>query len=133
MGSIQEMSLQIKNTAADILSEWGVLLLVFFLSLASFGLGRLSALESVRLPVTVYKAQTATAAVPVVQRTQKAEEPIPTGGQYVASKSGSAYYFPWCGGADRITEANKVWFSSEEAAKAAGYRPAKNCKGLSSN
>lgn len=55
---------------------------------------------------------------------------IPAGGQLVASKSGTKYYFPWCSGAARIAEANKVWFASAEEAKSKGYSPASNCKGL---
>lgn len=57
-------------------------------------------------------------------------EPLPAGGQYVASKNGSAYYLPWCGGVSRIKEENKVWFATKEEAEAKGYQPAKNCKGL---
>ncbi len=53
-----------------------------------------------------------------------------TSGQYVASKNGSKYYLPSCSGADRITDANKVWFATKDAAIAAGYAPASNCKGL---
>lgn len=55
---------------------------------------------------------------------------MPAGGQYVASKNGSAYYLPYCGGARNIKEENKVWFASKEEAEAKGYRPAKNCKGI---
>src|SRR3989344_279046 len=117
--NIPDISLKIKNLAEDILSEWGILILVFLLSIASFGLGRLSALESARPPVSVSKAQVASDS-----------NAIAPGGQVVASKSGSAYYYPWCGGAGRISEQNKVWFKSEAAAKKAGYAPAKNCKGL---
>lgn len=51
-------------------------------------------------------------------------------GQYVASKSGSAYHFPWCSGARRIKEENKIYFNSKEEAVKAGYHPAANCKGL---
>lgn len=51
-------------------------------------------------------------------------------GGVVASKSGTKYHFPWCAGAKSIKEANKVWFASIAEAKAAGYEPASNCKGL---
>ncbi len=53
-----------------------------------------------------------------------------TTGQLVASKNGTKYYLPWCAGVDRISDANKVWFNSVESAKAKGYAPASNCKGL---
>ena len=53
-----------------------------------------------------------------------------TPGSYVASKTGKAYYFPWCAMAQRIKEVNKVWFATKAAAEAAGYKPAANCHGL---
>ena len=51
-------------------------------------------------------------------------------GKYVASKSGTKYHLPWCGGAKQIKEANKIWFDTKEEAEAAGYTPATNCKGI---
>lgn len=53
-----------------------------------------------------------------------------SGGAYVASKTGTKYYLPWCGTANRIKEENKVWFATKAEAEAAGYEPAKNCKGI---
>ena len=55
---------------------------------------------------------------------------IPAGGEVVASKNGTKYFLPWCGGASQIKDENKIWFSTKEAAEAAGYAPAANCKGL---
>ncbi|MBI2410005.1 hypothetical protein HYV30_03120 [Candidatus Kaiserbacteria bacterium] len=49
-------------------------------------------------------------------------------GKVVASKNGSKYYLPSCAGAERISEANKVWFASAAAAARAGYAPATNCE-----
>lgn len=54
----------------------------------------------------------------------------PLEGGVVASKTGTKYHFPWCAGAQRIQEGNKVWFASAEEARKAGYQPALNCKGL---
>ncbi|MDD2657350.1 MAG: hypothetical protein PHD04_01660 [Candidatus Pacebacteria bacterium] len=48
----------------------------------------------------------------------------------VASKNGTKYYLPDCAGADRISDANKVWFATAAAAVSAGYAPATNCEGL---
>lgn len=50
--------------------------------------------------------------------------------KYVGSKNSSKYHLPWCSGAARIVEENKVWFSSKEEAEQAGYAPAANCKGI---
>lgn len=51
-------------------------------------------------------------------------------GMYVGSKSGKTYHLPWCSGAQRIKEDNKVWFSSKTEAENKGYQPAANCKGI---
>ena len=51
-------------------------------------------------------------------------------GRYVASKSGTAYHFPWCQGALKIKEENKIWFQTKEEAESRGYKPAGNCDGL---
>ena len=50
--------------------------------------------------------------------------------KYVGSKNSDKYHLPWCSGAARIAEENKVWFASKEEAEAAGYTPAANCKGI---
>lgn len=52
------------------------------------------------------------------------------GGLVVASRNGSVYHFPWCSGGSQIKQENMIWFTSEEAAKEAGYTPSKSCKGL---
>lgn len=119
MPSIAEISPRIKSLAGHALGEWGLVVVVFLVALASFGLGRLSALESAKPPVSIEMAPTLQAA-----------RGMYLGGLYVAARSGSAYYYPWCAGASKIVPANQVWFQSEAAAKAAGYAPAKNCKGL---
>lgn len=122
MGSamnIPELRLQIKNHGEGILAEWGVVIIVLMLGLASFGLGRLSALEGARPAVSVGQAPS--------EATPKGTY---LGGTIVASRSGTAYHYPWCAGALQIAAQNRVWFGSEIAARSAGYAPAKNCKGL---
>ena len=119
METIPEWGQKIKVVADDALAEWGVVALVFVLALASFGLGRLSAEETVLPPVSV--GQTAPAHAPAA---------LFMGELIVASRTGSAYYYPWCAGAQKLTPGNQVWFPSEAAAQKAGYTPAKACKGL---
>src|SRR3989344_5373287 len=119
MLNIAELRLKIKNVADDVVGEWGLIAIVILVGLASFGLGRLSVIEEAKPTISIVQAQTATAVRAIVP-----------GGLVVASRTGSAYHFPWCPVAQSIKEANKVWFKSEQAARQAGYAPAKNCKGL---
>ncbi len=113
------------------------------LAVISFGLGRLSAFESrtppvalvMRDPAVTTAAQTSSDSVlPTdVSSNEKvvAETAVQThAGMYVASKSGSVYHLPWCSGAKRIKDENKIWFASKDEAERAGYRPAANCKGI---
>jgi len=131
-------------------------LLLIAVGLGSFVLGRLSASSSVAEGVRICTVEESTltksapaapqvsptvAPVPAVRRAPAPEPQAQTAavstaeggrveGSYVASKSGKAYHLPWCPGAQRIKEENKVWFQSKEEAEAAGYSPAGNCKGL---
>lgn len=84
-------------------------------SSASFGLGYLAGLDAGGVSGAAPEA----VAVPTAMTT----------GQFVASRSGTKYYSPGCAGADRISEANKVWFASAADAANAGYAPAANCSG----
>jgi hypothetical protein len=49
-------------------------------------------------------------------------------GHVVASKNGTRYYYPWCGGVGRIKPENLVSFPSPEAAELAGLTLASGCK-----
>ena len=122
--NIQELWLKVKLLADAALGEWGLIMIVLLVALSSFGLGRLSATEASR---------SASAAISVGQAPLEAEpKGMAIGGPIVASRTGTVYYFPWCGGATSIKPENQVWFKSEDSAQTAGYRAAKNCKGLTS-
>ncbi len=121
MQTIPELWRQCKPLLEGWLGEWGLILAVFLVGLTSFGLGRLSALIEARPPVSVRQAPA-----------EVEPKGMAVGGLYVAARSGSAYYFPWCSGAARIRPENRVWFDSETAARAASYKPAKGCDGLGS-
>ena len=101
------------------IGEWGLVALIFLTALGSFGLGRLSALIEARPPVSL--TQVSEMAAP---------QAIAMGGLFVASRTGSVYYYPWCAGAANIAPQNQRWFPDEQSAQAAGFRPAKTCKGL---
>lgn len=116
--SIRKKVLQIKLYAENN-NEIVFALMLILVGFSAFGLGRLSVLESTREPARITQAAA-----------NGQREPLTIGGKVVASRNGTKYHAPWCGGAGRISEKNKIWFKSEEAARAAGYTPAGNCKGL---
>lgn len=110
-------------------NDIALMLLIIFTALASFGLGRLSKIRENKTPITVESIISAdiparNAAAPEHNSATKKT------GSLVASKKGSKYHYPWCSGALRIKDSNKIWFSSDKEARSAGYAPAKNCKGL---
>ncbi len=113
------------------------LILAIILGGIFFILGRLSNIEGSKTPIKIEYAkeeQTSSVITSVATTTTKKETPaevvIPTDGPVIGSKSGKKYYFPWCGTVKRILPQNQVPFPSIEAARAAGYLPGGNCKGL---
>lgn len=117
--SIRKKSLQIK-AYVDTRQEVVFAIILILTAFTSFGLGRLSVIEENREPVRILQAK----------QTDVLGSPWNIGGKVVASRNGSTYHAPWCSGASRISEKNKILFKDEQAAKRAGYTPAKNCKGL---
>ena len=117
MESIQDYGSRIKRGVAFALGQWGLVTLVLLVAFACFGFGRLSALVENKPAIVMTEA-------PVLL------EPLGPFGMIVAQKNGSLYFFPWCSGAQQLSDTQKVWFQSEKAAQRAGYSPAKNCRGL---
>lgn len=123
-------------------------LVIIFVGMGAFGLGRLSKIEeerqgvSIEAPARVVEALKgqnwalngglgALNATPDQSVSQSnTTNTVSTDGQVVASKNGTKYHFPWCSGAKTISEANKIYFNSTVEARAAEYTPAGNCKGL---
>ena len=119
MKSIPDLWAGVKSSLEPFLTSWGLVFIVFLVAFGSFGLGKLAATEAAKPVVSVGQAPLETEG-----------QGMAVGGLVVASRNGSVYHFPWCGGASSIKPENKVWFASEEAAKDAGYTPSKSCKGL---
>lgn len=116
-------------------SDIYIALVVILVAFLSFGLGRLSILESKKPDIRIETIPAGEAgALGAAAITAIAGKPPASAqsaqGQFVASKNGTKYYFPWCSGANRIKDENKVWFQTVEEAKKAGYQPASTCKGL---
>jgi len=109
-----------------------IVLIITLVGLASFGLGKISAYEKNKSPISILKTKEymlstvlgGTDGLPTKTNSQSTTMEI------VASKSGTKYYYSWCSGASRIKEENKVWFNTIEDAKAVGLTPASNCTGL---
>lgn len=147
--NIHELKEKIKANKRDV-----SLVSIFVLaSLLSFGLGRLSAIFDLKMPLKIEngginplnldqnKAEATQGAIgqnyadtSSSGANSQATSPSNQAGKgeklFVASKSGTKYYYPWCSGVARIKEENKIWFASADEANKAGYSPASNCKGL---
>ncbi|MBA3733277.1 hypothetical protein H0W91_02780 [Patescibacteria group bacterium] len=114
-----------------------ILLLILVIASIFFGLGRLSVVLERKSPIKIsYPNSLGTATVEQAIESTSASDNTelstlrPQSGGVIGSKSGKKYYYPWCGTVKRIKPQNQVKFESVEAAKAAGYKPAGNCKGL---
>ncbi len=113
---------------------------IVLVSIISFGLGRISVLLSQKEPIQIIQnseLQMTNNRNEVSTSTPKRETTYSSFniqnsalGKYVASKNGSYYHFPWCSGAQKIKDENKVWFQTKEEAESRGFKPASNCPGL---
>lgn len=111
---------------ADELFLVAVILLV---GLISFGLGRLSVNSSESNELVVESTPVATSEI------INLKSEIASGGEVeaatiVGNKSSKIYHREDCPGAQRMSEANKIYFASIVEAQKAGFRPAGNCPGL---
>ncbi len=125
------------NTHIEGISRKNLLLLIIIMILVgalSFGLGKLSLYEKAAEPVQITPPITISAnnfnSGEVLGEVDQGSLISPGGGEVVGSRNGTKYHFPWCSGAQRISEENLVIFESVDAARAQGYTPAANCKGL---
>ncbi|NCN11719.1 hypothetical protein GW937_00170 [Candidatus Kaiserbacteria bacterium] len=110
-------------------------ILLVLVAVVSFGLGR----QSATTPVPILPNDTANqlelgsgvilTQVPLQTAVVPSTSPE-TVTSIVASRSGTKYHLLSCPGAVQIKEENKIYFTSIEAAKAAGYLPASNCPDL---
>lgn len=130
---VHEYIQKIKSFCEANKNDLYVAAIIFLVGMASFGLGRLSVLWPKKEPITITNDQRLTTNDKIFDTKSVAESASVINtikGKYVASKSGTAYHYPWCQGAQKIKEGNKVWFQTKEDAVKAGYRPAGNCNGL---
>lgn len=117
--------------APDLPKDIFLAVVIISVGATGFFLGRLSLLEDERRSALSIE-------IPSIAETGGAGPTLPAGemggggspGLYVGSKNGSTYHLPWCSGATRIKEGNKIWFATKEEAESKGYSPAGNCKGI---
>ncbi len=133
---------KVKQLIEENKSDLYIAAIIFLVGMASFGLGRLSVLWPKKEPIRIdqvgeidQSSRLKSGLGEVVNNFTKRSDPstspiLSSKGRYVASKSGTAYHYPWCSGALRIKEENKIWFQTKEDAVKAGYKPAGNCEGL---
>ncbi len=133
--TIHDISLKFKEFMQN--SDILLSILIVAISLSSFALGRYSVTEKATGTISSQqKAEVVNSmnggSVPGVEKEVPTETSVSPqqGSEYVASKNGTKYHLPWCSGAKRIKEENKVFFQTKEEAEKAGYAPASNCKGI---
>ncbi len=133
----------IKETLEKIKPAYPILLLAV-VSAIFFGLGRLSAIKRGQEGIKIEYASadqtgsvigagvsSSTSSIGNAKPSSQIQSPaVVSSGEVIGSKSGKKYYFPWCGTVKRIKPENQVHFASIEEAKAAGFTPGGNCKGL---
>ncbi|MDO8557658.1 MAG: hypothetical protein Q7S09_00505 [bacterium] len=117
----------------------------FLLVLMAFLAGRLSSVSEttdpviIEVPDTVLQKQAELQKINLVDlalpeadsKIDNSKRGIPEAerrGEYVASKNGAYYYTANMSGALRIKVENRIWFNTQEEAKARGLKPAKGLK-----
>lgn len=115
-------------------NQGDIILVIGFIlvALVAFGTGRLTAPAAVRNPVIIEESSSSPAVDTDVSASVSpqpaGEEVLPSvsqsaveSGIFVASRGGTKYHWPWCSFAERIKEANKIWFKTEAQAQTSGY------------
>ena len=124
--------------------KYFISIIIILVAIIAFSLGRISGIQERRPPVRVIsesiigEVKGVSTDNPINtpylekenEKNNSVSVPSDSSGQVVASKNGTRYHYPWCGGAKQISSKNLITFNSIEDARAAGYTPAANCKGL---
>jgi hypothetical protein len=107
-----------------ILKYWYSFAVSALVSAGMFGFGIFAAriLRTDQPPITVERL------APQQYSTPKSPNAQVLGAPVVASVNSDKYHYEWCSGAARISEKNKITFSSAQEAEAAGFTLAGNCK-----
>ena len=126
MNILSKILNQVKLHQKDIFLGFCIVLI----SVISFNLGRINALNKTPIKITgqanVYQTAAGTSATNNVKPT-----PVqPKDPRVVASKASTTkkYHYSWCSSWKRIKIENQLWFENDIAAQRAGYALAGNCQ-----
>lgn len=110
------------------------LCIVVLVGLASFGLGRLSAVDNADKSNYKLGNDNTSLVKEEIGNSNLAENGIALDPSlskkrmYVASKNGKLYYSVGCSGAKRISAKNEIWFATSSEAEKAGFTLSASCK-----
>lgn len=107
-----------------------MVVVIVLVGVISFGLGRSSVLGKAGEGLGPTGPAGVILTEPEITAENKVDIDTVTATGVVGSRSGTKYHLPDCPGALQMKDENKIFFSSIEAAQAAGYTPAGNCPGL---
>jgi len=107
-------------------AEVGVSLIIIFVAVSSFYLGKVSvSVGAKHPPIVIEEVKAGTVKGATTETTNQAD-----GAGVVATKNGKRWYLPWCPSVAKLAESAKRHFPNIAAAEAAGLTPAKNCAGM---
>lgn len=143
MHSIHDWQEKIKLLFKINIEFIATLVIIIFVGISSFFLGKISQNKLDNDNIYIVKSgigdraidQKANAIIPIKDyiktdslNTQELKDPkTPQNAVYVASSRGKLYYRIGCGGSVKLSQTNKIFFSTKEQAETKGYKPAKNC------
>ncbi len=103
--------------------DTALIAIIVLVGVGAFGLGRLSTKgsDTSRVSPVVIQGQ-----VEEIEPATNSKSPDGRG-NYVASRNGTKYYPLGCGGANRISDENKVYFDTKEEAELSGFSASSTC------
>jgi hypothetical protein len=98
------------------------LIIIVFIGLSAFGLGRLSVSGKEEITSSIVSTKEQVQTNNISDSANNITEK-----NFLASKNGKLYYTIECSGAKRIAEKNIIWFSTNSEAELAGYKMSASC------
>ena len=111
-----------------------IVLIVIFVGISSFELGRLSKVQNdgikVQMPANEaqYLPATPVEAISISKETNLAPQNTNQNANYFASSRGTKYYTLGCSAGKSLSQNNRVYFNTSAEAEKAGYSLSSSCK-----